>query len=227
MGELASTVAHEVRNPLNAIGMAARRLSREFSTPSSTPPDPADAAELNDLLGVVEGETRRIDAIVRQFLDFARPPALVRGVVDLQRFAHEVVEAHRPLAAARLVTLDLDAAGAGEADVDASQLRQAVDNLVRNAIEATPDGGVVRVRASRAGRDHILEVEDSGPGIAPEDLPRIFDLYFTTKAGGTGVGLAVTHQIVTAHGGTIEVESGPGGGARMTVRLPPGEEQRG
>lgn len=227
MGELASTVAHEVRNPLNAIGMAARRLTREFTTPSGPSSDPADAAELKDLLGVVEGETRRIDAIVQQFLEFARPPTLVRRTVDLERFAEGLVDAHRSLAAARLVTLDLVAAGAGEASVDASQLRQAVDNLVRNAIEATPDGGVVRVRASRAGRDHIIEVEDSGPGIATDDLPRIFDLYFTTKAGGTGVGLAVTHQVVTAHGGTIEVESRPGEGTRMTVRLPPGEASRG
>jgi signal transduction histidine kinase len=227
MGELASTVAHEVRNPLNAIGMAARRLTREFTAPSGPSPDPADAAELKDLLGVVEGETRRIDAIVQQFLEFARPPTLVRRAVDLERFAEEVVDAHRALAAARLVTLDLAAAGAGEASVDASQLRQAVDNLVRNAIEATPDGGIVRVRASRAGRGHIIEVEDSGPGIAADDLPRIFDLYFTTKAGGTGVGLAVTHQVVTAHGGTIEVESQPGEGTRMTVRLPLDEESRG
>ena len=220
MGELASTVAHEVRNPLNAIAMAARRLTREFATSSDRPADPADLAELKDLLAVVEGETRRIDAIVQQFLEFARPPALVRQDVNLAGFARGLVEAHRPLAATRSVMLDLDAAGAGRASVDPSQLRQAADNLVRNAIEATPSGGRVRVGVRREGAEQVLEVEDSGAGIVPEHLPKIFDLYFTTKPGGTGVGLAVTHQIVSAHGGTIEVDSRPGQGTRMTIRLP-------
>jgi len=119
------------------------------------------------------------------------------------------------------------AARAGHASLDPSQLRQAADNLVRNAIEATPSGGRVRVGARREGAEHVLEVEDSGPGIVPEHLPKIFDLYFTTKAGGTGVGLAVTHQIVSAHGGTIEVDSRPGQGTRMTIRLPHVEEPRG
>jgi len=224
MGELASTVAHEVRNPLNAIAMAARRLTREFAAPSGGAPDPADADELRDLLAVVEGETRRIDAIVQQFLAFARPPALVRQTVDLGAFVRELADAHRPLATARSVALEADAARAGHASLDPSQLRQAADNLLRNAIEATPPGGRVHVRAWRDGDGHVLEVEDSGAGIPPEQLPKIFDLYFTTKPAGTGVGLAVTHQIVSAHGGTIEVDSRPGRGTRMTVRLPHAEE---
>ena len=114
--------------------------------------------------------------------------------------------------------------GAGTAVVDPAQLRQALDNLVRNAVEATPEGGRVSLAARREGGGHAIEVRDTGRGIEPDHLPRIFDLYFTTKADGTGVGLAVTQQIVTAHGGTIEVDSRPGAGTTMTVRLPAGEE---
>ena len=217
MGELASTVAHEVRNPLNAIAMSAQRLKREFTPAAASDAERAEAAEL---LGVMQGETARIDAIVQQFLAFARPPRLAPARVDLGAQIRGLVEAARPLAGARDVSVAADTAGAGEAVVDAAQLRQAIDNLVRNAIEATPAGGRVRVVARSGSKGHTVEVSDTGTGMAPEDLPRIFDLYFTTKPEGTGVGLAVTQQIVAAHGGTIEVESAPGAGTTMTVRLP-------
>ncbi len=91
---------------------------------------------------------------------------------------------------------------------------------VRNAIEATPEGGHVQLNTNRHSGGYEIAVADSGCGIEPEDLPRLFDLYFTTKPGGTGVGLAVTQQIVAAHGGTIEVESQMGQGTRMTIQLP-------
>lgn len=103
---------------------------------------------------------------------------------------------------------------------DADQLRQVLDNLVRNAVEASPRGGAVTIAGGQSAGVPWIEVRDAGPGIPPDSLPRIFDLYFTTKADGTGVGLAVAQQIVAAHGGTIEVDSTPGNGTRMTVRLP-------
>jgi signal transduction histidine kinase len=92
-----------------------------------------------------------------------------------------------------------------------------------------PPGGRVAVEARSSGKGHSIEIRDTGAGIDPEAVPRIFDLYFTTKPEGTGIGLAVTHQVVTAHGGTIEVDSKPGAGTRMTIRLPPspGEAIRG
>jgi signal transduction histidine kinase len=217
MGELASTVAHEVRNPLNAIAMSAQRLRREFAPTAATEADRAEAAEL---LSVMEGETGRINDIVQQFLAFARPPRLAPAPANLAVETRALVDAARPLADARGVTLEADVASAGEAVLDARQLRQAIDNLVRNAIEATPAGGRVRVVARTGSRGHTVEVSDTGSGIAPDDLPKIFDLYYTTKPEGTGVGLAVTQQIVSAHGGTIEVESAPGAGTTMIVRLP-------
>ncbi|HYN03037.1 MAG TPA: ATP-binding protein [Vicinamibacteria bacterium] len=223
MGELASTVAHEVRNPLNAVGMTAQRLKREFL--GATPAGAAEREELQDLLGIMTSETQRIDRIVQQFLEYARPPRLAPESVDLDALAGDVASRARSLAEARGVRVEVEASGAGIAVVDPAQLRQALDNLVRNAVEATPEGGRVSLSARREAGGHAVEVRDTGRGIEPDHLPRVFDLYFTTKADGTGVGLAVTQQIVTAHGGTIEVDSRPGGGTTMTVRLPAGEEK--
>ncbi len=221
MGELASTVAHEVRNPLNAVGMTAQRLKREFL--GAAPADAGDRAELEELLSVMTSETQRIDRIVQQFLEYARPPRLAPETVDLGALVRDVGERARSLAEARGVAVEVEATETGTALVDPAQLRQALDNLVRNAVEATPEGGRVSLAARRESGGHAIEVRDTGRGIEPDHLPRIFDLYFTTKADGTGVGLAVTQQIVAAHGGTIEVDSRPGAGTTMTVRLPAGE----
>ncbi len=222
MGELAATVAHEVRNPLNAVGMTAQRLRREFL--AATPADGPERGELEELVSVMTAETQRIDRIVQQFLEYARPPRLAPERTDLDALVREAAERARSLAEARGVRVEVEAAEAGAAVLDPAQLRQALDNLVRNAVEATPQGGRVVLSARREGAERFVEVRDTGRGIEPDQLPRIFDLYFTTKADGTGVGLAVTQQIVTAHGGTIEVLSRPGEGTTMTVRLPGGEE---
>jgi signal transduction histidine kinase len=219
MGELASTVAHEVRNPLNAIAMSAQRLRREFPAVASTETD-EDRAELGQLLGVVESETYRINDVVEQFLEYARPPKLAPGDTDLATEVTQIADSLSALSTSRGVKLEVEAGAAGTAVCDPGQLRQALDNLVRNAIEATPEGGRVTVVAASGSKGHTIEVRDTGVGIAAEDLPKVFDLYFTTKPHGTGVGLAVTQQIVSAHGGTIEVDSAPGRGTRMTVRLP-------
>ncbi len=224
MGELASTVAHEVRNPLNAVGMTAQRLKREFL--GETPAGGVERVELEELLSVMTSETQRIDRIVQQFLEYARPPRLAPEPADLDALVGDVADRARPLAEARGVRLDAEASGAGTSVVDPAQLRQALDNLVRNAVEATPSGGRVSLAARSEDGGHAVEVRDTGRGIEPDHLPRVFDLYFTTKADGTGVGLAVTQQIVTAHGGTIEVDSRPGAGTTMTVRLPGGEGKK-
>jgi len=219
MGELASTVAHEVRNPLNAIGMSVQRLRKEFPG-TATAATPEEMAEQRELLDVLGSETQRIDRIVQQFLEYARPPRLSPRRVDLSELLSALASSVTALAAARGVRVVTDVGDAGAAVLDPDQFKQAVDNLLRNAIEASPEGGTVTVRAARTGDGHRIVVEDHGGGIAAEHLPRIFDLYFTTKADGTGVGLAVTHQIVEAHGGSIEVDTTPGRGTRMIVNVP-------
>jgi len=196
-----------------------QRLRREYPAVASTA-TPEDRGELDQLLGVVEGETRRINDVVQQFLEYARPPKLAPREASLGDEIRQLAEAARALAESRGVALTLDVGRAGTAVFDPGQLRQAVDNLLRNAIEATPSGGQVSVTAASSGKGHTIEVRDTGDGIPAEDLPKVFDLYFTTKPDGTGVGLAVTQQIASAHGGTIEVDSAPGRGTRMTIHLP-------
>lgn len=219
MGELASTVAHEVRNPLNAIAMSAQRLQREHfrSTPDG---GGAGDAEARELLSVIHHESRRLNGTIEQFLAYARPPRLMRSPTSLGDLVARATEALRATALTRGVTLDVDTRDTATTDVDAAQLAQVVDNLLRNALDATPSGGRIDVLARSSADRHEIVVSDTGSGIPPEDLPRIFDLYFTTKPEGTGVGLAISQQIVAAHGGTIEVDSGPGTGTRMRIVLP-------
>ena len=219
MGELASTVAHEVRNPLNAIGMSVQRLRREFVDAGPAAGGDDGRAEQRELLDVLSSETQRINRIVQQFLEYVRPPQLVPRRVDVAALLANAAAAAQAFADTRGVRLDADVAGAGDAVVDPDQVTQAIGNLIRNAIEASPAGAAVTVRATR-DRDVVrMTVEDRVPGIAPEHLTKIFDLYFTTKADGTGIGLAVTHRIVEAHGGTIDLDSAPGTGTTMTIAL--------
>jgi signal transduction histidine kinase len=218
MGELSSTVAHEIRNPLNAIAMSVTRLRREFL--DAVPVSGDDQEEAAELLGVLEVESRRVNDRIQQFLDFARPPRLAPRPADLGELIQSVGESAKATGAAKGVEVTSDPSGAVTATVDPEQLQQALENLVRNAVEATPEGGRVSILARRRGKFHEIEVTDTGKGIPPGDLSRLFDLYFTTKSEGTGVGLAVAQQVVTAHGGTIEVDSTPGRGTRMTIKLP-------
>lgn len=213
MGEMASTVAHEIRNPLNAIAMSAQRLAREHG-------DEGDASELQGLVTVIQQESARIDATVQQFLEFARPRALNLQSVPLGAWADQIVAAARPTAAAHDISLDAGARIDATIQADPDQLREAVDHLVRNAIEATPPGGRVTVSTAYRNGAFAIDVQDTGAGIPSDVLPRIFDLYFTTKREGTGIGLAVAHQVVTAHGGSIIAASEPHGGTRMTIHLP-------
>jgi signal transduction histidine kinase len=112
------------------------------------------------------------------------------------------------------------AEGLPAVSVDRDQMLQVLLNLVRNATEAMPRGGTLRLSARREGAEVLVSVSDTGPGIPPQDLPRVFEPYFTTKAGGTGLGLAIAERIVSEHGGRIEAASSPGQGATFTVRLP-------
>jgi signal transduction histidine kinase len=202
--------------------MSVTRLRREFL--DAVPVSRDDQEEAAELLGVLEVESRRVNDRIQQFLDFARPPRLAARPTDLGELTRSVEESARATGAAKGVEVTSDPSGAGTATVDPDQLRQVLENLVRNAVEATPEGGRVSIVACRRGKFHEIEVIDTGKGIEPGDLPRLFDLYFTTKAEGTGVGLAVAQQVVTAHGGTIEVDSTPGRGTRMTIRLPRTED---
>ncbi len=217
MGELASGVAHEIRNPLNAIAVIAQRFAREF--------EPREGVEeYRKLARTVVSETRRINEIIQQFLKFARPPKLNLQQTDLAAIAREVVNLFSSTAREKGISLEIEAPRELPWNADPEQLKQALGNLVQNAIQACSSDDRVTLRLHADGRDVVIQVQDTGPGIPETVRPKIFDLYFTTRPDGTGIGLSLVHRIVSAHGGTIEVKTGKDEGTEFTIRLPANTE---
>jgi signal transduction histidine kinase len=213
LGELASGVAHEIRNPLNAIGVVAQRLGREF-----TPTEGQD--EYRQLTTTVRGEVNRINRIIEQFLHYARPAAPSPRAVDLAALVRDMAALVRGRFDVKGVALEVQAPERLEADIDPDLLRQALHNLLDNALAACPPGAATTIELRAERGLALLTVRDTGPGIAPADLPRIFNLYHTTKPEGTGVGLAIVDQVAAQHGGRARVASEPGHGAAFTLELP-------
>jgi two-component system sensor histidine kinase PilS (NtrC family) len=210
VGKLAAGLAHELRNPLASIAGSVELLGAGSSDPSD-----------QRLRAIVVRETDRLNRLVSDFLAFARPAPLKVETLDLARLGAHVVDAvgSDPRTVGVRFERRLEPA---VARADGKQLEQVLWNLVLNAVQASPEGGVVTVETGRvAGEDRAyVRVVDRGPGIAPADLARLFEPFFTTKAGGTGLGLSICHRIVEAHDGEIRLESRPGEGARFTVILP-------
>ena len=214
MGELASGVAHEIRNPLNAIGMLAQRLDIEFRPAT-------DEAEYRRLVRTIVSEVGRLNAIIGRFLKFNRPPELLLQPVSLDSFVSGYGNVLQSEAQTKGIRFSLEADCGSMVNIDTEQMRQVMLNLVRNAVDATPAGGTVTVRSGcDSSRHAFVEVVDTGTGIPSGRLPDIFNLYFTTKEEGTGMGLSIANQIVHAHGGMIEVASREGEGSVFRVLLP-------
>ncbi|MBI4607711.1 MAG: PAS domain S-box protein [Candidatus Rokubacteria bacterium] len=212
IGRLAANIAHEIRNPLAALTGAIEQFAQE------TPPEETRER----LIEIVLRESDRLNRIIGEFLEYARPVPLRPQVVNLSELLDEVVlllECH-PLSG-KIKILREYAAGLS-ACVDAHQLRQALWNLSLNALQAMPHGGELTIGARAPTRAGWLEmwVSDTGPGIRNEDLPHIFEPFFSTRPDGSGLGLAVVHRVVQDHGGEVEVRSIPGLGTTFTLRLP-------
>lgn len=211
LGRVASTVAHEVRNPLNAMRGCVELLRMKR---------PGDEA-VQHYASIISEEIAALDDFVRDFLRVARLESPDLEPVGLEAIAQTRLEAHRGAAEAQGVRLQLVPGDrCPEAMADARQVSIVVDNLLNNAIEAMPDGGVVSV-SCRPERDMVvLTVTDTGHGISPGMVPTLFTPFATTKPDGTGIGLAICRRIVEAHGGSIEFVPPGGRGAVFEVRLP-------
>jgi two-component system, NtrC family, sensor histidine kinase HydH len=212
MGELAGGIAHEIRNPLNAIGIIAQRFQQEF-----VPTDDVD--EYRGLAATMRSEVERVNAIITQFLAFSRPPRPVFRKVDLDQLLDQTIQTVRSQARAS----HIDVAIISEAHTfimgDADRLQQALLNILQNAIEAIGTAGRIKCVLCSSGSHAILSIADTGPGIPEEIRERMFNLYFTTKPEGSGLGLGMVQQIVSEHGGDLSVWSEPGDGATFVLRF--------
>ena len=214
VGKMAAMITHEVRNPLSSIGLNTELLEEELESGPS---------EAKDLLGAIHREVDRLTAITEEYLAFARLPKPKLAYEAVNPMVGALAAFVREDLAAKNVDLAIDLSdGDPIALIDAAQLRQCLINLVRNATEAVAakGKGKVTLRTKRAGERVIVEVEDDGIGIPADVLPRLFDPFFSTKENGSGLGLALTQQIVKDHGGDLTVDSTVGKGTVFRVAVP-------
>ena len=210
---MSAGLAHEVRNPLNAaklqLELLERRLHRHTDDPRLTEPT-----------ALAQKEIERLTTLLNEFLIFARPPELHSQEHDVVAIVRQVADLERLAVEQRGASLELSADPAPLlAEVDAAKLHQLVLNLVRNAGEAVSAGGHVRIRVGAPDGCCQIAVQDDGPGIPDQVRSRIYEPFFSTKEGGTGLGMSIVHSLVSLHGGSIGLETGPHG-TTFEVSLP-------
>jgi signal transduction histidine kinase len=212
LGEVAAKVAHEIRNPLVSIGGFAKRLEKKLD------------GNLKEYAEIIVKEVARLEGILKEILGFVKEVRLAKESVDLNQLADEVI---------RLMASDIEERGAvlrkdyreiPRIFVDPNRLKEAIVNIIANAVQAISGAGMILLRTYLHEREAVLEISDTGKGIPDEDLSSIFNPFFTTKSTGTGLGLAITHRIVQEHNGRIEVASAVGKGTVFKVYLPIKEE---
>ncbi|MGV8016879.1 MAG: PAS domain-containing sensor histidine kinase [Ignavibacteria bacterium] len=213
MGELASGVAHEIRNPLNTINMIAQRMDREYSGRLSSD-------DFNTLVEILRSESKRVNGIIEQFLYFARPAKPNVTEFEVAGLLNAVGKIAEIQTAEKGIAFSLETREGSTMTADYQQLKQVFINLIRNAVEATDAGGAIKIAHRQEGGKNIFEVSDTGCGISDANLDKIFDIYFTTKSGGTGMGLSIVRQIIIQHGGTISAESKLKHGTKFTITIP-------
>lgn len=212
INRLTGGVAHEIKNPLNAI--SARLALLESIVEGDT--------EAESEIRVVSDEIQRLDRVVRTFLDFTQPLDIARDFVDMADLARSVVELVRVDAASHDVAVSFadESNGSSLTRGDRDLLQQALMNIIVNAVEATPAGGKVQVTTSSSDRNCHVRISDTGPGIPESVRSKIFQLYFTTKSGGSGIGLAVAYRSLQLHGGDIRIHTDEESGTTFELIVP-------
>jgi signal transduction histidine kinase len=213
LGRITAGVAHEVKNPLNSMRLWLENLKE------SLPADTDDMAK--QAVSVLDAEIDRLDAVVKRFLDFSRPMDVRLEPTQLAELLKEVLEVARPqlerskVQVAQLLPIDVP-----EIFGDRDLLKQAILNLVLNGVDAMPSGGQLQLTLSRRGEMAEITVGDTGKGIPVELRQKVFQLFFTTRPGGSGIGLASTFRIVQLHNGSIDFTSEVGRGTTFRIELP-------
>lgn len=212
---LTTGLAHEIRNPLNAIGLQVTLLERKLHN-----------AEVNydifqPILDAVRSELRRIHVVNSEIMDFAKPIEVYREPSNIQKMLLELQQTHGPTLEAANIALNFEVHGSPILWCDADRLTQVIVNLLNNAIESMPHtGGIINIHVDKTECGNVITFKDNGSGMEPELKYKIFDLFYTSKASGTGIGLPIARKIIEAHGGSIDVASQPDVGTEFILHLP-------
>lgn len=212
----ARTLAHEVKTPLNALAIHLEVLRTRLAAET-------EGEQMQRSFSALDSSVRQVDRLVRDFTDYSAPVTMERKGIDVAAVLEASLEAISSTCAMKKITLARDVAAPPWPVLgDASRLRQSFDNLLRNAIEAQPDGGAIAVSAKQNGAELVLEFSDAGPGVPPERRDELFEFGKTTKQGGSGIGLPLSQLIVESHGGSLVYvdRNGAGHGALFRVTLP-------
>lgn len=213
---VAAGIAHEVRNPLNAMLLHVRILEQELGEIA-----PNRSQRAHQILAKLGAELAGLERFVGEFLRFARPPSLRIESVPVRPLFADLRSFVEPECRKKGVELRLEVeASPATVLADGFQLKHAVINLVLNSLQATEPGGVITLRISGVEELLVVEVDDTGAGIAAGMENRVFDVFFTTREGGTGLGLPIARRIAEEHGGTLALQSTPGRGTTATISLP-------
>ena len=211
LGQLAATVSHEIRNPLQALTLQLEALEEDLHP----------SGDMAESFAAIKLELARMHNVVADYLSLARVPSVRREPVDVGALIEDIAQEQHAKAATRRVTLHLEGTQTlGQLPLHLFTFRRAFLNLVENALDAMPTGGQLTLSGQRTAFHLVLAVQDTGVGMAATELPRLFTPLYTTKPTGTGLGLYVVQEIIKAHGGTVEAASIPGEGTIFTIRLP-------
>jgi len=212
LGQLAAGIAHEIRNPLTSINILIHSLRDK----------PSDEERRQEDLRVIEEEIRRINEIVDQFLRFAKPAPPLLQQADVLSLFEETLQLLKPQIEKHRISVEKEFPSLPPTVLDREQMKQVILNLLLNALQAMPGGGRLRLSGQvlEDNRWIQLSIQDTGVGILPEDMNKLFDPFFSTKEGGVGLGLSIAHRILDQHRGKIQAESTPGRGTLFTLWLP-------
>jgi two-component system sensor histidine kinase HydH len=215
LGKLTGGLAHEIKNPLSTIKVNLKLIGEDVTSTDG------DSARWLRKISVVQKETERLEQILEDFLRYIGKSELQLAGVNINELIGEMVDFYLPQAQTSSVTIRQGLAeGPIVCKIDRDMVKQVILNLFINAVGAMPDGGELIIRTAAVKKEAVIEVSDTGCGIGPEKIDKIFDAYYTSRPGGSGLGLPTARKIVEAHGGTITVNSDLGRGTSFTIRLP-------